>query len=356
MGEAFGARRTPQVRAIILAAAAGLGSAATFAGAQAQSFPETAPCPTSQLAPFKLAPLPQYCPTANCLVPFANYQWWTAYTFNNQEGFYNGGLGTAFAPAHVYVAPDGLHLKVNNDVNLGGPPNQWTGAEAVLMFNRDNSEANLGYGDYLVTAKLITATSWAALDPNVALGMFTYERYGPYNPNTDPHYQPRGGSNNPWREIDLAEISRWGWDHKNPPNCPFGGNNGNFPNNILCTGNAQFALQSVPIGGAQMVQRYQISKDYEYKTITLVMKWHGASQPVVFEEYHGAYTLEFLPAPAFTWTTPASLNQFVPGVADPASCQRFHLNFWFGNYPNHPPPSSPQEAVITNFQFRLFSP
>jgi hypothetical protein len=37
-------------------------------------------------------------------------------------------------------------------------------------------------------------------DPKVALGMFTYER-----PAT-------GSMDNPAREIDLAEITRWGWD------------------------------------------------------------------------------------------------------------------------------------------------
>jgi len=166
-------------------------------------------------------------------VEFKTYKWWTAFNFNLQEGYYNGGLGTIFAPEHVSIGPLGnLRLKMAKDWNNN---TQWAGAEAVLMFNADGSQANLGYGDYLVTADLVSplGANWADYDPNVAFGLFTYER-----PAT-------GSENNPAREIDLAEISRWGWNHINPPKCPHSGFLNKFDTAILCEGNAQFALQDL---------------------------------------------------------------------------------------------------------------
>jgi hypothetical protein len=43
----------------------------------------------------------------------------------------------------------------------------------------------------------------------------------------------------------------------------------------------------------------------------------------------------------------------VDGLIPKAACEWFHIKFWLGNYLNHPSPSSPQEAVITNFQFTV---
>lgn len=195
--------------------------------AQAQAFPpQIPPCPTSRLAPFGLASVPQHCTSSNCLVTFKGYPWWTSYRYNSATGFCNGGLQSIFAPEHTFIGGDGnLYLTANNDINLGGGI-VWSGAEAVLMFNRDGSEANLGYGHYLVSARLVGG-SWDALDPNMASGLFLYE-----NPGTGPALNPN-------RETDLAEISRWGWNHTGT--CPIGGFSGNFPNSILCKGNAQFA-------------------------------------------------------------------------------------------------------------------
>ena len=343
-----------------LLTATSLATALTFSAAGAQSFPPQAPpCPTSTLTQSQggLAPFPAHCTTPNCLVNFAGYQWWTSY----QAPFYNGGLHTIFAPEHAFIAGDGkLHLKVNNDIDLGAGK-VWSGAEAVLMFNADGSEANLGYGDYLVTLQLVSPapnTPWNALDPNVAFGVFTYE-----NPST-------GNSNNPAREIDLAEISRWGWNHKNPPTCPISGQNGGFSNDILCKGDAQFALQLVPTAGNESVRRYDVETS---SVITLVMKWHGGNAPVTFEKFAGNYTFANLPsAHSLDWngplnppgenfmtTSPAALNAFIPAHTA-TSCERFHLNFWFGNFtagqtPN-PPPSAPQEAIVLNFQFKSSAP
>ena len=71
------------------------------------------------------------------------------------------------------------------------------------MFKADGAQASLGYGEYLVTAELVSPpqANWADYDPNVVFGLFTFER------------PPTGTDNNKYREIDLAEISRWGWNH-----------------------------------------------------------------------------------------------------------------------------------------------
>jgi hypothetical protein len=305
-------------------------------------------------------------------VDFKGYRWWTSFQYYGPRDtpqtpnpvfpwggfFYNGGLRTAFAPKHAFLAGDGLHLKIDT-TNLGGG-SVTAGGEAVLMFNADadNSEANLGYGDYLVTAKLLTS-AWASLDPNAAFGAFTYERIGrgDSGPPTNPH-----------REIDLAEISRWGWNQNPPPVCPNTGSS-----EPLCHGNAQFALQpwekrdeANPPQWSNL-NRYAISPGVD--TITLVMRWRGANQPVAFEQYNGAVTFGDLnkqlpPQPSNKFTSAAAQNKFVPAT----NCERFHLNFWMGFYnndkargcndrsgncpPNPPPSTLPQEVVVTNFEFQ----
>lgn len=331
-------------------------------------------CPTDSLAPLGVAPLDgrQCTPGTQCLVDFPSkpneksYRWWTSFQYYGPQGnptfpfggfFYNGGLRTAFAPKHAFVAGDGLHLKIAN-TNLGGP-DVVAGGEAVLLFNSDGTEANLGYGDYLVTATVLNST-WATLDPNAAFGAFTYERLGNGS---------AGNTTNPHRELDLAEISRWGWNQMPPPDCPNTGVSA-----PLCTGNAQFALQpwdaAAPPPQDQHwanLNRYTINPDV--KTITLVMRWHGANQPVAFEQYNGAFTFEGgLPTPDNVFTSVAAQNVFVPAT----NCERFHLNLWMGFFnnpaargcsnergdcpPNPAPRILPQEIVVTNFEFQKFTP
>src|SRR5271156_2001210 len=153
MDEAFGTTGKTLRSDLVRAAVVGLGVAVVFTGAQA--FPENPPCPTRELAPLGLAPVPNQCATADCLVLFKGYKWWTSYAYNKVEFFTNYGLGTPFAPNHVFLdgSTQNMVLKADNDVDLGGGK-IWSGAEAVLMFDQNNNEANLGYGNYLVTAKL----------------------------------------------------------------------------------------------------------------------------------------------------------------------------------------------------------
>ena len=321
-----------------LAAVVDIGGGVAFA-----QQPQTGgPCPTNVLAPFGLAP-DSHCAGTGCVVKFNNYRWWTAFTFNRNEGYYNGGLGTIFAPEHVFVDGRGdLHLRLAKDWNNN---TQWAGAEAVLMFQADGTEANLGYGDYLITAEIVKPdnANFATFDPNVALGMFTYER-----PAT-------GSQDNPAREIDLAEISRWGWNHVTPVDCPFKGKINQFDNKTLCEGNAQFALQDYTRHSG-MVTRYDIGRTNK---LTLVMKWREGQ--VTFEEYNGIHTLDDLPTPDFAWTTPPELSPYVPTPR----CERFHINLWLGNYYdtnwNHLPDFTPHagptdgqevEVVIRSFEFQ----
>src|SRR5262249_1052212 len=142
----------------------------------------------------------------------------------------------------------------------------FTGAEVVLMTDGGGNIVSLTYGDYLVTAKSVSSTNLQTLDVNVALGMFTYERYGPPpagaancggNCGNFP-WPTFGPSANPNREVDLAEISRWGWD-QTTNGCPFNNRNlvGQFNLTVLCKGNAQFAIQDFS-QKAYSVQRYNI--------------------------------------------------------------------------------------------------
>jgi hypothetical protein len=280
--------------------------------------------------PSNLQPDPQPCSGANCLLDFAGYKWWTYNQFYSPgSGFWNNN--NVWSPRNVTVDGAGLHLFVRPD-NIGNGTSYMAG-EAVLLENPDGSIATLGYGTYLVTAQINSAATWDGLDPNVALGMFTYER------------EETGTDSNPAREIDLAEISRWGH--------PAGQASCQDPVPVLCQGNAQFTLQKFTgLPDFQNIRRYTINSSGNQ--ITLVMQWNGANQPVTFNQYNGAFTLGTLPdTPNNTWTSSANQNPFIPANG----CQKFILNFWMGNFPQaiqgiNPPPSSPQEIVITNFQYQ----
>src|SRR5215471_16020330 len=132
---------------LVLAAVLAVGGSVAFA----QQPPNDPPCPTSTLAPYGLAP-DSHCGGTGCLVNFNNYQWWTAFTYNPTGGdYYNGGLGSTFAPEHVFVDRQGdLHLRMAKDWNNNNNT-EWAGAEAVLMFRADGTQATLCYGDSLVT-------------------------------------------------------------------------------------------------------------------------------------------------------------------------------------------------------------
>lgn len=293
------------------------------------------PCRSSEgvNAPFGLDPIPTKCPTQNCLVSFKGYKWWTSYQYwGGTTGFYNFGLKTAFAPDHVWVDGEGMHLEIAEE-DLGGGV-EAAGAEAVLMQDSSGAFVNPGYGDYLVATKTVTAASWADLDPNAVVGLFTYQRTA------------AAGTGNAYREIDMAEITRWGWNGTGK--CPFAGAYA-----AECTGNAQFTLQT---SNSPIIHRYRIPPGV--KAITVVMHWHGAHKPIMYFEYDGAYSFADLPSvPNQVWTTPANLDPDVPNAA----CQLFHVNLWNGNFLatadgyNPPPRVLPYQVLVTNFEFKPFN-
>jgi hypothetical protein len=119
MDEVVGRTRITLKQDLVRAAIVGLGAVVSLTGAQA--FPENPPCPTRELAPLGLAPVPNQCATADCLVLFKGYKWWTSYTYNKIEFFTNYGLGTVFAPNHVFLdGSQNMVLKADNDIDLGG--------------------------------------------------------------------------------------------------------------------------------------------------------------------------------------------------------------------------------------------
>jgi D-isomer specific 2-hydroxyacid dehydrogenase, NAD binding domain len=198
-----------------------------------------------------------------------------------------------------------------------------------------------------------------------------------------------GGTDNPYRELDLAEISRWGFD-QTTGNCPYSGQNGQFYNQILCKGNAQFAIQDFTKSKVS-VQRYDIGS---YTAITLVMQWRPGIVTYLKYDTDNIHLNNLPSAPAATWTkdsqvpnnapvpndpnfkiaTPLELAPFIPNpitvTPNPPStprplrsCARFHLNIWLGNFPQQTGGSNPgptnglkQEAVITNFEYKPLIP
>lgn len=267
-----------------------------------------------------------YCKSDDCLIYFAGYWWWTNYQYTGKPNWF-WNQGQSWSPRNAYVDNEGMHLTVKKD-NLGGG-NEWMASEVVAVFKGDkNTLAKTGYGTYLVSAKIKSAATFDQLDKNVAFGLFTFQ-----NDKTGP---PK----NIYRELDLAEVSRWG----TPPNS-------NVSDPRLATGNSQFAIQQWNLY-APNLHRYTINPSAS--EITLVMKWTNAKSPVSFYQYDGKYNLDNLPAqPSNTWTTGADQNEFIPDAA----CQLFHMNLWMGNYgqgDKHPGPSNGQnqEVVVTNFQYR----
>lgn len=266
----------------------------------------------------------KFCGSDDCLVSFAGYRWWTNYQFTGAPNyFWNNGSG--WSPRNVFVDGEGLHLMVKKD-DLGDGM-KWRSSEVVLVYEGTGTKlANIDYGTYLVSARIKSAASFADLDRNVAFGLFTYEK------------DKTGSASNPARELDLAEISKWGA----PPNS-------NVIDKRLLIGNAQFTIQDWQ--PADNIHRYTIPS---VKEVTLVMKWTGPNQPVTFQQFNGIYNLDNLPQNAAnSWTTSESQNKYIP--AD--GCQRFHMNLWMGNYgegDTHPGPSNgqDQEVVITNFQYK----
>jgi hypothetical protein len=333
-----------------------------FVGSVASLPVSAADCPLSSLAPAGLNPLPgnRNCIPGNCLIDKFHFQWWTSYEyfgppFPQQSYYWNAN--NQWSPKNVELGSDGIHLFIRPQ-DMGGPGQpKPSAAEIVAIFKEDGvTPAEMGYGDYLVTATIKTAASWDKLDPNVAFGVFTYERLGTNGTGS-------GTKENPYRELDLAEISHWGYagpllppsPPADPPKSCVTPRGNKLIDPRLCTGNSQFTVQLWDKLQANL-HRYSINSGAN--TVTLVMSWDGANTPVTFKQYDGTYDLASLslpsaPPPNNQWTTSDAQNPYVPAT----NCERFHLNLWMGDYPdaaggfNPPPATLPQEVVVTNFEF-----
>lgn len=133
-----------------------------------------APPPPVVTPPVVVTPPPTTTPPANGCQGTAPHpgdicwqsQWWIARTSNGLEG----PGPNIWTSQNVSIQPDGLHLKANGQ-----------SSEVI-------SENQYGYGTYTWDVNI------PALDPNVALSLFTW--------SDDPAYNHR--------EIDF-ESARWGW-------------------------------------------------------------------------------------------------------------------------------------------------
>jgi hypothetical protein len=66
-------------------------------------------------------------------------------------------MNNSWSPRNASTDSAGLHLYIKPD-NLGGG-RRYTAGEVVLLENADGSPAHVGYGTYLVSAQIKTASS-----------------------------------------------------------------------------------------------------------------------------------------------------------------------------------------------------
>jgi hypothetical protein len=281
------------------------------------------------------------CTSPNCTVQFAGYTWWTNFHANYNSWYFENSQ--AWNPAGVTVDENGLKL-TEQQADMGdGKTDTWTSAEAVLLKNPDGSAASIGYGEYFVTVK--SDTSWDKQDKNLVFGAFTYQR-------------DAGPGLNSKRELDMIELSQWGYDPKKDGACPAGWQNHPVLKKT-CSGNAQFALQPWETTPDD-IERFSVSSG---NLMTLYMNWKASNQPVEFRVYSGEVTQDNISSvtPVKTWTTPASINSQVPDDSNQVGatkCVRFHLNFYRQTALNQnsgiaaaPSDSSPHFVTITKFNY-----
>jgi hypothetical protein len=175
-----------------------------------------------------------------------------------------------------------LHLRITKTAG------KWVCAEVVLQSSPD-------YGTY----RFYLDSPVDNLDPNVVLGLFTW--------NDDPAY------NN--REMDI-EFARWG-KASNP--------------------NGQYTVQPYTVPGQQML----FIEPAGVPQSTHSFKWQSGS--VQFQSLQGFAT-------ASSSTNPLIAQQlFISGVP-PAGGENIRINLWLFN--GKPPLSkSPSEVIINRFEF-----
>jgi hypothetical protein len=210
------------------------------------------------------------------LIDFAGYQWTVKSSGDDVAG--PGPNHFSDSSQNVWVDSKGkLHLKITQDGN-----GNWQCAEVYL-------NQSLGYGTY----QFKLATDLGDIDPNIVLGLFTYDV------SPAQHY----------REIDI-EFAKWSVVDN--------------PNNV------QYTVQP-PRDGTY----YEWPLATGYAKTTHQFKW--AAKKVVFNSKAGDVTLA-------QWSETRANSIPTPGN------EVVHLNLWL-NQGQPPMNALPLEVVISGFSF-----
>jgi len=210
------------------------------------------------------------------LIDFAGYQWTVKSSGSGTVG--PGPNHFSDSSQNVWVDSKGkLHLKITRD-----EAGNWQCAEIYL-------NQSLGYGSY----QFKLATDLGEIDPNVVLGLFTYDNSPAYN----------------FREIDI-EFAKWS-DPENPKN-------------------VQYTVQP-PRSGTY----YAWPLASGYVKTTHQFKW--VAKKVAFKSAAGDVTLA-------QWSD-TRVNSIPPPGAEVV-----HINLWL-NQGQAPMSAMPLEVVVTGFGF-----
>jgi hypothetical protein len=209
-----------------------------------------------------------------------------------------GGNRFSAAPGDVFVDEAGLHLTVarRNDA--------WQSTEVILP-------TSLGYGTYSFQTK----GQLDDLDPEVTLGLFTWDAYGDEESGASPH-----------REIDF-EIARWG--------------------HAADSTNAQMVVQPFQTPGN--LQRFTVPRLTDDLFVTQFFTW--SQDKIEFVAVRGKHTpLDFTEADVinqFTYRHDPSKNHYVPTPGR----AKIHMNLWLRDGATALARGDRVEAVIAGFQF-----
>lgn len=272
-------------------------------------------------------------PNSICVIKWKGLGWWTAF-HTRDDGFFEAGQ--AYGPQNVTVKDNKLELKVVKR-DLGGGTT-WTAAEAVLVSGLDDQPINIGYGDYLFTVE--NPEPFGQLDRALVFGAFTYLR-------------DDDGSSNPHKELDMVEISQWGYTGQGA--CPWG--KSDFMSNFACHGSFQMGSQPWEQDGA--LQRFPLKAGdpdiLDQTKVTYYMSWNAGS-PVKYKTFRGAVDMRTAQSqPGDIANYEMKQLDFVP---KPDACVRFHFNFYLAinskgrNNINLEPQKAETVIYITNFEYQ----
>jgi hypothetical protein len=225
------------------------------------------------------------------LLPFSGYTWLV------KESTTPEGPGPNYfsgRPEDIWVDHEGLHLKI---VQRDG---RWYATECIL-------QKSLGYGTYVIQ----TRSRIDRLDPNIILGLFTWETAAPQY-----HY----------RELDF-EFSRWG-KASDPTN-------------------AQFVVQPFEVPGNLVRYTVDLNPPND-PNLTMIMTWTEGKAEFM------TYTGQVSPPvstdlkPIYSWTR---MGEAIP----PAGGENFRFNLWLMDG-KAPQSATGEEVLITHFHFFPITP